>query len=506
MTEQECLAALLSILKFRPYIEGHPFKDITDHASLQWLMNLKDLSGRLARWSLKLQSFDFQIDHRKGKLHVVPDALSRVFVEALGEHGKTDLEIDLNSPDFNCDEYQSIAHTINSSGDRLPDLKTDGQHIYKMTGQTDGEPTEPDECPWKLWIPAPMTSNMIANAHCSTLSSHCGVRKTLEKLRRYFYWPSMAKQVHEYVSACDTCKQSKAPKYTLRPPMGKQMCVDRPWQRICIDLIGPYPRSTTGNSFALVVLDQLTKYVLIKPLRKATTESVGSFLESEVFHVYGVPEFVHSDNGSQFTSKKFGELMGNYGIQHTFTALYSPHANPSERVNRSIVSAIRAYIREDQRTWDVYISSIASAIRNTVHLATKHTPHRLIFGSNLITHGSIYRLLRELDCSYGDEPSIVPPTDRLRLLYAKVQENLRGAHAKYARTYNVRSRVNSFEPGQRVFRRNFILSSKSDAFNAKLAPKFVPCHIVRKIGSSHYDVTDGVRGRVGTYHAKDLRL
>lgn len=77
VTELECLAAVLSIKKFRAYIEGSRFKIITDHASLKWLMSQKDLSGRLARWSLKLQSFDFCIEHRKGKSNVVPDALSR---------------------------------------------------------------------------------------------------------------------------------------------------------------------------------------------------------------------------------------------------------------------------------------------------------------------------------------------------------------------------------------------------------------------------------------------
>lgn len=66
VTEQECLAAILCVKKFRCYVEGMPFTIITDHASLKWLMSQKDLSGRMARWSLSLQAFDFQIEHRKG--------------------------------------------------------------------------------------------------------------------------------------------------------------------------------------------------------------------------------------------------------------------------------------------------------------------------------------------------------------------------------------------------------------------------------------------------------
>lgn len=77
VTEIECLAVVMAIAKFRPYIEGFKFRLFTDHASLKWLMAQKDLSGRLARWALKLQGYDFTIEHRRGKDNVVPDTLSR---------------------------------------------------------------------------------------------------------------------------------------------------------------------------------------------------------------------------------------------------------------------------------------------------------------------------------------------------------------------------------------------------------------------------------------------
>ncbi|XP_019884900.1 uncharacterized protein LOC109610415 [Camponotus floridanus] len=78
-TDQECLAVVWSIKKFRPYLEGYNFKVITDHNNLRWLHNLKNSTGRLARWALELLKYDYTIEHQKGALHHVPDALSQPY-------------------------------------------------------------------------------------------------------------------------------------------------------------------------------------------------------------------------------------------------------------------------------------------------------------------------------------------------------------------------------------------------------------------------------------------
>ncbi|KAE9038084.1 hypothetical protein PR001_g8114 [Phytophthora rubi] len=82
--ELECLAVIWSIQLFRPYLYGRAFTIITDHAALKWLMTRPDLAGRLHRWSLVLQEYEFQVEYRPGSTNVVADALSRApaFVRA----------------------------------------------------------------------------------------------------------------------------------------------------------------------------------------------------------------------------------------------------------------------------------------------------------------------------------------------------------------------------------------------------------------------------------------
>ncbi len=75
--EKECLAVIWALEHFRTYIEGLHVTIFSDHSSLRWLMSRPNLSGRLARWSLGLQNFDFDIVHKPVTSNQVPNALSR---------------------------------------------------------------------------------------------------------------------------------------------------------------------------------------------------------------------------------------------------------------------------------------------------------------------------------------------------------------------------------------------------------------------------------------------
>jgi len=73
------------------------------------------------------------------------------------------------------------------------------------------------------------------------------------------------------------------------------------------------------------------------------------YMQQELVHVFGVPETIMSDNGSQFKSESFQKFLREYKVSHTLTTAYSPQSNASERVNRSVIAAIRSYVRSDQK-------------------------------------------------------------------------------------------------------------------------------------------------------------
>lgn len=504
ITELECLAAVLSVKKFRGYVEGMQFKVITDHASLKWLMDQKDLSGRLARWSLKLQGFDFSIEHRKGSANVVPDALSRVEIESISAIDIV-LDIDLTSPHFEDDDYRELRDTVENNSTRLPDIKIVDGKIYKRTHFASGD-LQLDSAIWKIWIPEGMRIRLIESAHVPPMAAHGGVAKTLERLRRFCYWPKMTVEVRNMVSECSICSETKAPNITLRPPMGQQIASERPFQFIYSDLLGPYPRSKKGNTYILVVLDKFSKFVLLHPLRKASATEVKTFIEQHIIQLFGVPETLYSDNGVQYRSKEFKEMVNKYGINHLTSAIHAPQANASERVNRSILAAIRSYIDSDQKSWDENLQAIGSSLRSSIHGSTKVTPYYAVFGHQMVQHGSAYQILRKLQGLSAGEMEILPPIDFRELVHNDIIHNLQQAHYRHEKAYNTRCRAVDFHPGQEVYRRNFSQSDFSKCYNAKLSRQWLKARIVRKIGTSLYELEDCAGKKIASkYHAKDLK-
>lgn len=505
MTELECLAAVLSIRKFRSYVEGLPFTVITDHASLKWLMGQKDLSGRLARWSLKLQAFNFKIEHRKGTANVVPDALSRMHIDEVVI--PVGIPVDLDDAAFYSPEYDELRAMVNAHKNELPDLEVRDLAVYRRTQFRTGDETVDVQTIWKLWVPEELRMQVITNAHDPSSSAHGGTDKTIDLIRRYYYWPGMHKEVREYISNCATCKETKAPNQVLKPPMGKAFIAERPFQHLYVDLLGPYPQSKTGHTTILIVLDQMSKFVWLKPLKKASAKNISQFLEDEILTFVGAPESLLTDNGVQFIAKEFKDLLNRYGVQHVYTASHSPQPNASERVNRSIIAAIRAYVNNDHTTWDRHLSSIASALRNAAHSATGQSPHFIVFGQHMVQHAATYKLLRSIQSLPISDVAILPPEEFRDTVNQQITHKLQQTHQRNKERYDTRVRHTSFVPGQEVFVRNFKQSNFEANYNAKLGRQWMPARIVARKGSCIYDVADrhGKPMKV-SFHAKDIRV
>lgn len=499
-TERECLAVIWAVEKLRNYLEGVRFTVVTDHYSLVWLDRLKCPTGRLARWALRLQAFDFDIVHRKGKDHVVPDFLSRSVPIANSDR------VDTIGPVETTDSwYKKMLNRVVSSPHRYPQWRTSAGVLFKYVRCRIPELSEGSDY-WKRVVPKEERVAVIRSCHDPPTSGHLGVYKTYWKIHETCYWPKMYADVARYVGACRVCA---AVKPEQKPPAGLMGCrpqVARPWEMISLDFVGPLPRSSKGNKYILVVSDFFSKYVHLVPLRSATSQALVRHVEDDIFLVFGVPRFLICDNGTQMRSREFRHLCDSYDVKILFTALYNPRADPVERVNRVIKTMISSYVKTDHRKWDQNLAAFGCALRVAKHETIGYSPFFVNFGRHYVGSGKAYA------SKISDEnPTEVPMADierrglGYRKMFMDVSKRLRLAHERSKRVYDLRRRPVSFSPGDRVWRRNKLLSDAAAHINAKLAPKFVgPFVVRRKIGTCSYEIEEAP-GKHNIWHVQDLK-
>lgn len=196
--------------------------------------------------------------------------------------------------------------------------------------------------------------------------------------------------------------------------------------------------------------------------------------------------------------------MTKLGISHIYTALYSPQSNASERVNRSIIAGIRSFLKNDQTSWDENITSVSCSLRNAYHKTIQCSPYHALFGMDMITHGSSYKLFSQIKI-LSENINPLKRDDQLALLRKELKNNIQKSYENSKNRYDLRTRPNPFKVGQEVFRRNFSQSNFEKRYNAKLAPVFIKSKIREKVGSHYYILEDPNGKIVGTFHAKDIR-
>lgn len=493
VTEKECLGVIFGIEKFRPYLEGIKFTVITDHYSLLWLNNLKDPIGRLARWAVRLQQFDFTIEHRKGKDHLIPDLLSRS-VEA-------DVKLVDISPNIQDLWYRQLRDKIRANPASFADWKVEGNSVYKLI-------RDKDSVEWKLVIPKDCRRDVFNECHDRPTAGHAGVYKTLHRVSHLYYWPKMRKDIADYVRKCVVCQSQKPLQKAPAGLMGKRPFVQQPWQLVSADFM-EFPRSKHGYAYLLVITDYFSKFVLLHPVRTATAQKLCEIVEQELFLKYGVPQYLICDNGKQFVSHHFRDLANEYRTKLLFNANYHPQNNPAERANRVIKTMIRSYLRNDHRMWDENLAKIACAINTAKHEVTKHTPYYLNYGREQVLDGKYFNphaQENDLEVNPISRHGTEHLSEQFNNIFTAVRRELDRAYEKNCRVYNLRRRPDEYEVGDRVWRKNYVLSDGTKHFASKLAPKFTGPLVIRsKHSNLAYELEDLEGVPKGIWHIKDLK-
>lgn len=502
-TEKECLAVLWAIEKFRPYVEGTRFTVVTDHFALLWLNNLKDPSGRLARWCVKLQQYDFNIIHRRGKDNVVPDALSRT-VPVITELSHTPLLFE----NYRDPWYAKMIDRVTNDPLHYPQWRVGEGILYRRVRNL-YPGLEPESQDWKIVVPKSHRFSLIKQNHDVPTAGHSGVYKTHGRLVLKYYWPKMKADISKYVKSCRVCLAQKPEQKAPAGLMSGRPNITKPWELVSVDLVGPLPKSSSGHMHILSIQDYFSKFCLFIPLRAATAKAVVRNLEDRVFLVFGVPRILLTDNGKVFIGKEMGALASRYNVRLQHTPFYHPQANACERQHRTLKVMLSSYVKDNQRDWDIWLPKVACAIRTSRSESTSMTPYFINFGREMVLRGPDH-VPPVLDTQDAQQPVTDPsPAERAHILekvFTDVRKRLDQAQDRSQRTYNLRRRDVRYEIGDKVWRKEHRLSSAADYFSAKLGPKFSgPYMISKKISPWTYELRDDAGNYKGTWNVKDLK-
>ncbi|UYV85087.1 hypothetical protein LAZ67_X004532 [Cordylochernes scorpioides] len=316
---------------------------------------MKDPSGRLARWALKLQEFDVTVIYKSGRKHKDADCLSRSPLEndqPSSVMSLTNVDIEqTKDPDL-----AKIIDNLNSGYTRKEFSIIDGI-LYKKNYSTTGRP-------WLMMIPKHLRSEIMADLHDAPTAGHLGFARTYDKCQR----------------------RKKLP----RRPAGQLVSippVEKPFYKVGVDLLGRFLVSKDGNRWIIVCTDYMTRYAITKAIPDGGAIETAKFLVEDVILKHGAPREMITDRGRNFISQVIKEINALCGIVHRFTTAYHPHTNGlTERFNKTLGDMLSMYTGVEQKDWDQVLPYVTFAYNTAKQEATGYTPFFLVHAREAETY------------------------------------------------------------------------------------------------------------------------
>ena len=177
-------------------------------------------------------------------------------------------------------------------------------------------------------------------------------------------------------------KNGKVQKQKHRMPM-LIWPASQPFYHISCEILGPLPVSK-GHKYIFMIGDNFSRWFEAIPLQDIKANTVCDALIDAWITRFGVPEYIHSDNGVQFTSKLYKDVCHKLGMEPTYSTPYYPQGNAKvERINRRLEDGLAKYCEENQSQWSELLQGFMMAYRSAVHESTGQTPFIVVFGQEM---------------------------------------------------------------------------------------------------------------------------
>ena len=305
----------------------------------------------------------------------------------------------------------------------------------------------------QIVVPSSYRPHILSLAHDSLMSGHLGINKSYHKILEHFFWPHLRKDVVEYCRSCHTCQMVGKPNQTLpKAPLQPIPAFEEPFSRVIVDCVGPLPKTKSGNQYMLTIMCASTRFPEAIPLKNIKAKTIVKAL-IKFFTLVGLPRGVQSDQGSNFMSGLFQQVMDELGIKQYRSSAYHPESQGAlERFHQTLKNMIRTYCFDTEKDWDEGIHLLLFAVRESVQESLGFSPFELVFGHSI--RGPL-KLMKEKLLSHDDDSmSLLQYVSDFRTKLSKACEiaksNLKLAQKSMKEKFDQNSVNRSFEPGDKV--------------------------------------------------------
>ena len=249
----------------------------------------------------------------------------------------------------------------------------------------------------QLVVPAVLRLDVLKLCHDNYTGSHLGETKTYIKLNNRFYWPNSFKDTLHHVKSCPVCASRKDPPPN-RAPLDPIINFTKPFDKVGMDIL-ELSTTNSGNKYALVFTDYLTKWVEAFPLRDQKAETIAKIFINEIVTRHSAPRELLSDRGTNFMSKLISSVTNYFKINKIQTTPYNPKCDGlTERFNKTLCAMLAVYSDANQTNWDLYLPLVLLAYRTSQQTTTEASPFELLYGREP-------RLPSDLDFTDNYQPS-----------------------------------------------------------------------------------------------------
>ncbi|KAA3457096.1 DNA/RNA polymerases superfamily protein [Gossypium australe] len=298
-------AAIVFALKiWRQHLYGEKCRVFTDHESLKYLMTQKELNIRQRRWLDLLNDYELVIDYHQGKANVVADALSRKSLFALRAMN-TRLALS---------DDGSVLHELRARPIFLQEIceaqKSDSDLQAKRDqcelGMESDIRISSDGCLMfrdKVCVPRDdeIIQKNLYEAHSGCLSVHLGNTKMYNDLKKWYWWPSIKKDISEFESRCLICQQVKTEHQVPSGLLQPIMVPEWKWDRIAMDFVTGLPLTPKKKDVVWIVVDRLTKSAYFIPVHiDYSLDKLANLYVSKIVGLHGVSLSIISDKDPRF--------------------------------------------------------------------------------------------------------------------------------------------------------------------------------------------------------------